>query len=301
MVICIEAGLGLDAAIVRLAGELRRGNPILGGELLTVAREVQAGIPRRDALKQLAERTGVAELVTLAAILAQSDRLGHLGGAGAPHPGRVDAHPAPAAGRRAGGEGGGEDRVSARVLHLPGAVRRRARAGGDDGDPDVRPNERVSERVGSEWNALEREETEDENRKQRSWLALAAGALLVAGGGLGLGCSNASRTLKYSSPSPDPGVVYVAEQVYGLDDWARTPTPGPTPESPPATGEPQEGRLVRINSSSVVMAEGRNGPGADGGEGRHPVHARLVVTDAQMPATSERTAETRGGIGRSGR
>jgi tight adherence protein C len=76
MVICLEAGLGLDAAIVRLAGELRRGNPILGGELLTVAREVQAGIPRRDALKQLAERTGVGELVTLAAILAQSDRLG---------------------------------------------------------------------------------------------------------------------------------------------------------------------------------------------------------------------------------
>jgi tight adherence protein C len=76
MVICLEAGLGLDAAIVRLSGELRRGNPILGGELLTVAHEVQAGIPRRDALKQLAERSGVAELTTLAAILAQSDRLG---------------------------------------------------------------------------------------------------------------------------------------------------------------------------------------------------------------------------------
>jgi tight adherence protein C len=76
MVICIEAGLGLDAAIVRLSGELRRGNPILGGELLTVAHEVQAGIPRRDALKDLADRSGVSELTTLAAILAQSDRLG---------------------------------------------------------------------------------------------------------------------------------------------------------------------------------------------------------------------------------
>jgi tight adherence protein C len=76
MVICLEAGMALDAAIVRVATELGRGNPILGGELLVVSREVQAGIPRRDALRNLAERTGVAELGTLAAILAQSDRMG---------------------------------------------------------------------------------------------------------------------------------------------------------------------------------------------------------------------------------
>jgi tight adherence protein C len=76
LVICLEAGLGLDAAIVRVATELRRGNPVLGGELLTMSREVQAGIPRRDALRQLADRTGVPELATLSAILAQSDRLG---------------------------------------------------------------------------------------------------------------------------------------------------------------------------------------------------------------------------------
>jgi tight adherence protein C len=76
LVICLEAGLGLDAAIVRVATELRRGNPVLGGELLTMSREVQAGIPRRDALRQLGERTGVSELATLATILAQSDRLG---------------------------------------------------------------------------------------------------------------------------------------------------------------------------------------------------------------------------------
>jgi len=76
LVICLEAGLGLDAAIVRVATELRRGNPVLGGELLTMSREVQAGIPRRDALRQLADRTGVTELGTLSAILAQSDRLG---------------------------------------------------------------------------------------------------------------------------------------------------------------------------------------------------------------------------------
>jgi tight adherence protein C len=76
LVICLEAGLAMDAAIVRVATELGRGNPILGGELLLVSREVQAGLPRRDAFRNLADRTGVAELTTLTAILAQSDRLG---------------------------------------------------------------------------------------------------------------------------------------------------------------------------------------------------------------------------------
>jgi tight adherence protein C len=76
LVICLEAGLGLDSAIVRVATELGRNNAILGGELLTVSREMQAGLPRRDALRNLSERTGVGELSSLAAILAQSDRLG---------------------------------------------------------------------------------------------------------------------------------------------------------------------------------------------------------------------------------
>ncbi len=76
LVICLEAGMALDAAIVRVATELGRGNPVLGGELLVESREVQAGLPRRDALRNLADRTGVPELATLAAILAHSDRLG---------------------------------------------------------------------------------------------------------------------------------------------------------------------------------------------------------------------------------
>ena len=97
-------------------------------------------------------------------------------------------------------------------------------------------------------------------KTRSSELVFTAAAVLVAGFGLGTGCSNASRTLEYSSPSPDPGVVYVAEQVYGLDDWARTPDSRSYVSITTRVGEPQEGRLVRINSSSVVMAEGRNGP-----------------------------------------
>jgi hypothetical protein len=103
----------------------------------------------------------------------------------------------------------------------------------------------------------------------RSFLrALGAGAALLAGGaglialaGSELGCSNASRTLKYSSPSPDPGVIYVAEQVYGLDDWARTPDARSYARVTTRDGEANEGPLVRISSQSVVMSsKDKGGP-----------------------------------------
>ena len=76
VVVCLEAGLGLDAAMIRVAAEISSQNPILGGELLTVSREVQAGIPRREALTNLSERTGVPEVKALVAILVQTERLG---------------------------------------------------------------------------------------------------------------------------------------------------------------------------------------------------------------------------------
>jgi hypothetical protein len=75
--------------------------------------------------------------------------------------------------------------------------------------------------------------------------------LLVAGG---LACSQASRTLTYSSPSPEPGVVYVAEQVYGLDDWARNPASKSYARVTDRAGKAEEGPLVRITSQSVVIA-----------------------------------------------
>ncbi len=62
--------------MIRVAAEISRQNPILGGELLNVSREVQAGIPRREALSNLSERTGVAEITALVAILVQTERLG---------------------------------------------------------------------------------------------------------------------------------------------------------------------------------------------------------------------------------
>jgi len=76
LVVCVEAGQGLDAAIKRVAEDLRESSPIISQELLLVNLEIMAGLNRQQALKNLGERTGVDELVSLCNILIQSDRFG---------------------------------------------------------------------------------------------------------------------------------------------------------------------------------------------------------------------------------
>jgi tight adherence protein C len=76
MVVCVEAGQGLNAAIKRVGDELRFSNPVLAEELLQVNLEVGAGQEREQALRNLGERTGVEEVISLCNILIQSDRFG---------------------------------------------------------------------------------------------------------------------------------------------------------------------------------------------------------------------------------
>jgi tight adherence protein C len=76
LVVCVEAGQGLDAAIKRVAEDLQESSPIISQELLLVNLEIMAGLDRQQALKNLGERTGVAELISLCNILIQSDRFG---------------------------------------------------------------------------------------------------------------------------------------------------------------------------------------------------------------------------------
>lgn len=76
IVICMEAGLGLDQAIVNVARELELTHADISGELSLVTMEMRAGKRRSDALKNLAERTGEAELRKLVATLVQADRFG---------------------------------------------------------------------------------------------------------------------------------------------------------------------------------------------------------------------------------
>jgi tight adherence protein C len=76
MVVCVEAGLGLDQAIRAVSEELRLTHKDISEELGLVVLEMRAGKRRADALKNLADRTGEAELRKLVAILVQADRFG---------------------------------------------------------------------------------------------------------------------------------------------------------------------------------------------------------------------------------
>lgn len=76
LVTCVEAGLGLDPALARVARELRLSAPLLASELNLTFLETQAGLPRREALRRLAERTGVGDLRQLAAVLTQTEIFG---------------------------------------------------------------------------------------------------------------------------------------------------------------------------------------------------------------------------------
>ncbi|NLX04430.1 MAG: type II secretion system F family protein [Phycisphaerae bacterium] len=76
MVVCVEAGLGLDAAMQRVSSEMGAVHPELSEEFVLSNMEVQMGIARSEALENLALRTGVAELKSLAAILVQAEKFG---------------------------------------------------------------------------------------------------------------------------------------------------------------------------------------------------------------------------------
>ncbi|MDT3708257.1 MAG: type II secretion system F family protein [Thiobacillus sp.] len=76
MMICVEAGLGLDAAIARVAQEIRLKSEILADEMHLVGLELRAGATRERALRNLAMRTGVEEVDLLVTMLVQADRFG---------------------------------------------------------------------------------------------------------------------------------------------------------------------------------------------------------------------------------
>jgi tight adherence protein C len=76
LTVCVEAGLGLDAALVRVTDELKVKCPLLADELRLVNLELRAGGTRQQALRNLALRTGLEELNTLVAMLVQAERFG---------------------------------------------------------------------------------------------------------------------------------------------------------------------------------------------------------------------------------
>jgi tight adherence protein C len=76
LVVSVEAGLGLDQAIQRVGQELAFAHPDLCDEMRLVNLELRAGVARPEALSNLGERTGVDDVISLVAMLVQTDKFG---------------------------------------------------------------------------------------------------------------------------------------------------------------------------------------------------------------------------------
>jgi tight adherence protein C len=76
MVVCVEAGLGLDTAMRRVTSELATSCPVLCEEFMIANFQVQMGRPRKDVLRDLGIRTGLDDLRALAAVIIQAEKFG---------------------------------------------------------------------------------------------------------------------------------------------------------------------------------------------------------------------------------
>jgi len=76
LVVCVEAGLGLDAAIDRVAREIRVSHPALSLEIALVSLEIRAGKSREEALRSMADRINLDQARSLATLLIQAEKYG---------------------------------------------------------------------------------------------------------------------------------------------------------------------------------------------------------------------------------
>jgi tight adherence protein C len=76
MLVCVEAGLGLEAAFSRVGSEITTSHPLLAEQFGAVVLELRAGRSREDAMRRMADRAGVDEIRAFATLLIQSTKLG---------------------------------------------------------------------------------------------------------------------------------------------------------------------------------------------------------------------------------
>jgi len=76
MVVCVEAGLGLDQAMRKVSEEMKKTHPVVAEEFGLANFQLQMGRPRAEVLHELGVRTGVADLRSLAGVLIQADKFG---------------------------------------------------------------------------------------------------------------------------------------------------------------------------------------------------------------------------------
>ncbi|MHB1674165.1 MAG: type II secretion system F family protein [Acidobacteriaceae bacterium] len=76
LVICVDAGLGLDQAMLRVGLELSISHPEINEEFLQINREQRAGKPRMDAWQSMADRTSLREIASFTSMLSQTEKFG---------------------------------------------------------------------------------------------------------------------------------------------------------------------------------------------------------------------------------
>lgn len=76
MLVCVEAGLGMEAALDRIARELAEAEPLVSGLLIRTTLHLRAGASREEALHRLGEMAGVDEIRSFTTLLIQSEKLG---------------------------------------------------------------------------------------------------------------------------------------------------------------------------------------------------------------------------------
>ncbi len=76
LMVCVEAGLGLDSAFTRVGSQMAAAHPVLSEEFALVSLELRAGKSREAAMRNFAERIGTTEITSFVVLLIQSDQLG---------------------------------------------------------------------------------------------------------------------------------------------------------------------------------------------------------------------------------
>lgn len=76
LVVSVEAGLGLDAGLLRVSDEMRNVHPELSEEMQIATLETQMGVPRAESLQHMSDRAGIEEMRSLVAVITQAEKFG---------------------------------------------------------------------------------------------------------------------------------------------------------------------------------------------------------------------------------
>ena len=129
LIVCVEAGMGLDQAIAKAAEELAVSHPRAVGGAGTDHTEVRAGKPRMEAFKNFAERTKVDDVRQLVSVLVQTDRFGTSVAQALRTQAEVSRTKRRQRAEERAAEARRQARLPARVLPVSGNVRRHTRPG----------------------------------------------------------------------------------------------------------------------------------------------------------------------------